>query len=64
MSTESREFFLNAARRLVEAGAGGVVLGCTELPLIMGQRDFDVPIFDTAEIPCQAAVAFAFGDAF
>lgn len=41
------------------AGAEGVILGCTELPLILGAGDVGVPLFDTTSLHAQAAAAFA-----
>ncbi len=46
-------------RKLKEAGAEGIILGCTELPLIVKQEDVDVLIFDTTRIHAEAAVDFA-----
>lgn len=43
-------------------GADGVILGCTELSLILSQGDVDLPVFDTTEIHARAASDFAFGD--
>jgi aspartate racemase len=40
-------------------GADGVILGCTEIPLLVKQDDVDVPVFDTTLIHSQAAVDFA-----
>jgi len=45
--------------RLAEAGAQGVILGCTEIPLIIKQEDSLLPVFDTALIHSRAAVEFA-----
>ncbi len=39
-------------------GADGVILGCTELSLILSQKDCDLPVFDTTEIHAKAAVDF------
>jgi len=44
---ESRAFVVGAARRLIERGAQAIVLGCTELPLIVHDEDLSVPRFDT-----------------
>jgi aspartate racemase len=44
---------------LAEQGAEGVILGCTELPLLVGEKDSPVPVFDTTAIHAEAAVAFA-----
>jgi aspartate racemase len=41
---------------LTARGAQGVVLGCTELPLILGQKDARIPVFDTTRIHAEAAV--------
>jgi aspartate racemase len=49
-------------RDLTEQGAQAVVLACTELPLLVRPRDADVPLFDTASIHVQAAVARALDD--
>jgi aspartate racemase len=46
-------------RHLVAAGAEGIILGCTEIPLLIKQDDTDVPLFDTTTIHAQYAVAFA-----
>jgi len=45
--------------RQVERGAQGVILGCTELPLILEQAHVDVPLFDTTRLHALAAVDFA-----
>ncbi|HEX3431202.1 MAG TPA: aspartate/glutamate racemase family protein [Rhizomicrobium sp.] len=52
----SRAFFRGAIRRLAARGAEGVVLGCTELPLLIFADDADIPLFDTAELHALAAV--------
>jgi len=44
---------------LVASGAEGVILGCTELPLLIRQESVEVPVFDTTAIHAQAAVDFA-----
>jgi aspartate racemase len=46
-------------RGLAARGAGGVVLGCTELPLALAPADVEVPLFDTTELHAMAAVDFA-----
>jgi aspartate racemase len=55
----SRELFREVIRRLVAEGAGGVVLGCTEIPLLVGPADVDIPLFDTTEIHAASAAAAA-----
>lgn len=56
---ESRERFLQIIRSLHAQGAEGVVLGCTEIPLLVKQEDIDLPLFNTLHIHVQAAVDFA-----
>ena len=55
----SKERFLEIIRNLISQGAEGIILGCTEIPLLVSQADIPVPIFDTTEIHAKAAVAFA-----
>ena len=43
----------------MEQGAEGVILGCTEIPLLVKQDDVDVPLFDTMTIHAEAAVRYA-----
>lgn len=57
----SRDFFRGAIARLAERGAEGVVLGCTELPLLIRAEDAAIPLFDTAELHALAAVDMALG---
>lgn len=52
---------LRAARRLVESGAECVVLGCTELPLIVSAGDLPVPVVDATDVLARAAVREALG---
>ncbi len=54
----SRRFVIDAARELIERGAQGIVLGCTELPLIVRQEDLPVPRFDTMAFHAEAGVRF------
>jgi aspartate racemase len=44
---------------LAEKGAEGIILGCTEIPLLLKQEDFDIPLFNTTDIHAEAAVNFA-----
>ena len=55
----SREAYVDVVRRLVGRGAGGVVLGCTEIELLIGPEDVDVPVFATTALHAKAAVDFA-----
>ncbi len=56
---ESKEQYKKIIQNLIQKGAEGIILGCTEIPLLINQEDFDVPIFDTTMIHCQAAVDHA-----
>ena len=56
---ESRAAYVDVVRRLVEQGAGGVVLGCTEIELLIGPDDVTVPVFATTALHARAAVDFA-----
>ena len=54
---ESRQTYREVIERLVGAGAQGVVLGCTEIELLVGQADSAVPVFPTTRLHVEAAVA-------
>lgn len=56
----SRQICRNMILRLVEQGVEGVVLGCTELPLLIMPEDAPVPLFDTVEIHAMAIADLAF----
>jgi aspartate racemase len=50
---------LDAIAGLQSRGAEGIILGCTEIPLLIKQSDVDIPIFDTTTIHAKAAVDWA-----
>ena len=56
---ESREKYKKIIKNLAKNGAEGIILGCTEIPLLINQKDFAIPIFDTALIHCISAVDYA-----
>ena len=58
----SRNIFLGIIEKLRLQGVQGVILGCTEIPLLVKFGDIDLLLFDTTEIHCEAAVAFAIED--
>jgi len=62
ITDESRSILVEIIRKLALDGAGGVILGCTEIPLLIHQHDVDIPIFNTTEIHCEAVVKFAFAN--
>lgn len=54
---DTQESFLQVMRRLVAQGAEGVILGCTEIPILIKNDNLDgTPLFSTTEIHCQAIV--------
>jgi aspartate racemase len=59
---ESRKVYLQVINRLKAEGAQGVVLGCTEIPLLVKQSDVDLPVFDTTTLHAEAAVKWALLD--
>ena len=59
----SRRVFVDIIAQLAAQGAQGCILGCTEIPLLVKPEHVAIPVFDTTAIHCQAAVAFAFGEA-
>jgi len=56
---ETKSAFLEIINRLSDAGAEGIILGCTEIPLLIKPEDANVPLFSTTEIHAMAAVDFA-----
>jgi aspartate racemase len=56
---ETKEKFLNIINELEVNGAQGIVLGCTEIPLLINQKDTYLTVFNTLEIHAKAAVDFA-----
>ncbi|WP_282593986.1 aspartate/glutamate racemase family protein [Nocardioides xinjiangensis] len=58
---ESRAAYVDVVERLVAAGAEGVILGCTEIELLLRPEDVDVPVFATTRLHALAALDFALG---
>jgi aspartate racemase len=58
----SRRACVNSINGLMQEGAEGIVLGCTELPLLIGSGDVDVPLFDTTRLHAEAAVDLALAE--
>lgn len=56
---ESKAAYLRIIDRLVQKGAQGVILGCTEIGLLIKQEDHPAPLFDTVRIHAEAAVDWA-----
>jgi aspartate racemase len=59
---ESRAQFHRVINSLVKQGAEGIILGCTEIPMIVNADDFTIPIFDTTYIHAEMAVDIALGE--
>ncbi|MEX6686321.1 aspartate/glutamate racemase family protein [Danxiaibacter flavus] len=58
---ETKEKYLSVINEMIGKGAEGVILGCTEIPLLIKKEDVDVPVFDTTAIHADAAVRFSLG---
>lgn len=56
---ETKAAYLKIIGKLLERGAEGIILGCTEIPILIKQEDCPVPVFDTTLIHATAAVRFA-----
>lgn len=56
---ETKQKYLGIINKLISEGAEGVVLGCTEIPILIKQDDVQVPVFDTTLIHASAIVDFA-----
>ena len=59
VTEESRQAYVNIAGRLAENGADSLILGCTEVGMLLDQDNVDMPVFDTTLIHCAAALDLA-----
>ncbi len=59
---ESRAGFIQVIQNLVQQGAEGIILGCTEIPLLVTQADVAVPLFDSTRLHAEAALNYALQD--
>lgn len=57
----SKALYVSEIGKLRAAGADSVIMGCTEITMLIGQGDFDVPVYDTTRIHAEAAVDLALG---
>lgn len=62
ISEASRQVYQQAIANLAARGAQAIILGCTEIGLLIKPEHSDLPLLDTTELHAQAAVAFALGD--
>ena len=58
---ESKRKYVNIIDKMIKKGIEGVILGCTEIPLLIQQGDVSVEVFDTTKIHSKAAVKYAVG---
>ncbi len=54
----TKKNYISIAAELVEDGAECIILGCTEIPMLINQDDFSIPIFDTTKIHSQAIIEY------
>lgn len=59
---ETRAGYIELMRGLNARGAEGIILGCTEIPLLIVPGDIDLPTFSTTDLHCQAALDMALAD--
>lgn len=59
ISEKSKQEFIRIAKKLVDQGAEGIILGCTEIGLLFKQEDTETPLFDTTLIHARNAALYA-----
>lgn len=59
INEKSKQQYLAIMNRLIDNGAEGVILGCTEIPLLIQQSDCTFPVFDTTRLHAETAIAMA-----
>ena len=59
IEARSRQAYRDVMQRLVERGAEGIILGCTEISMLVGEEDASVPLFDTTAVHAAAAAQLA-----
>jgi aspartate racemase len=59
---ETKQKYMQVIAKLIAEGAQGIILGCTEIPLMITQEDCPVPVFNTMTIHANAVVNFALAD--
>jgi aspartate racemase len=59
---QSKTLFKEVIRKSQAMGAEGVILGCTEIPLLIQQKDVSIRVYDTTKIHCKTAVESALSD--
>jgi aspartate racemase len=62
VTDKTRHRYLQVANKLIEQGAEGIVLGCTEIPLVIKPGDLPVTVFDTTLLHSRAAIEFSLSE--
>jgi aspartate racemase len=62
VTEESRQKYLDIIERLAQKGAQAVILGCTEIGMLISQKDTNVPVFDTTVLHAEKAAGLAIED--
>lgn len=58
INPDSKQNYIKITNELIMRGAEGIILGCTEIPMLIDQSNFSVPVFDTTKIHAEAIVNF------
>ncbi|MGK6341884.1 aspartate/glutamate racemase family protein [Chryseobacterium sp. DT-3] len=58
INPETKTNYISIVEDLISCGAECIILGCTEIPLLISQVDFAIPVFDTTKIHCEAIVEY------
>ena len=61
ITDKSKKYIISEMDKLKKNGAKGMILGCTEIPEIIKQKDYSLPVFDTTYLHCKMAVDFILG---
>ena len=59
IKTQSKNEYINIAKKLIQKGAQGIILGCTEIGMLLKPEDIDIPLYDTTKIHAAKAVEWA-----
>ncbi len=59
ITEESKKVYVSIIEKLINQGAEGIILGCTEIPLLIKPGDIDIPLFNTTKIHAEKAVELA-----
>lgn len=62
INPKSRDGYKSVFHALIDRGVQGIILGCTEITLLVGQEDSSVPLFDTTRIHVERALQIVFGE--